>query len=93
MNQKKPLFSSVIPTSIGQAVPTGRKPENAKMWELDAVISNHIIKALEMTGGKVHGESGAARLLNINPSTLRKRMQKLGIPFGRESKQETNSHP
>jgi len=93
LNQKEPLFSSGIPMGIGQAIPTGRKPENAKMWELDEVISNHIIKALEMTGGKVHGESGAARLLNINPSTLRKRMLKLGIPFGRKFKQETNSHP
>jgi DNA-binding protein Fis len=27
----------------------------------------------------VHGPSGAAELLGINPSTLRSRMQKLGI--------------
>ena len=54
--------------------------------KLDTVISNHIRKALEMTGGKVHGTSGAARLLHVNPSTLRKRMKKLNIAFGRKWK-------
>jgi DNA-binding protein Fis len=39
-----------------------------------------------MTEGRVGGEKGAARLLKINPSTLRKRMRKLGIPFGRRAK-------
>jgi transcriptional regulator with GAF, ATPase, and Fis domain len=52
--------------------------------ELDAVVSNHITRVLEMTGGKVHGELGAAQMLKVNPSTLRKRMRKLGIPFGRK---------
>jgi hypothetical protein len=41
-----------------------------------------------MTAGRVHGESDAARLLNVNPSTLRKRMGKLGIPFGRDAKKK-----
>jgi transcriptional regulator with GAF, ATPase, and Fis domain len=56
--------------------------------DLDIVVSRHIKKAFEMTGGKAHGESGAARLLNVNPSTLRKRMRKLGIPFGRNAKKK-----
>jgi transcriptional regulator with GAF, ATPase, and Fis domain len=50
---------------------------------LDAVVSNHIRKALQSTDGRVHGPDGAARLLGINPSTLRKRMSKLGIDYGR----------
>ena len=52
---------------------------------LDEIISEHIRGVLQMTGGKVGGEKGAARLLGVNPSTLRKRMRKLGIPFGRKS--------
>ena len=84
LNQSDPLFSSGLPASIDYQIKTGREPENDKPWELNDVISKHIIKALEITNGKVHGESGAARLLNINPSTLRKRMRKLGIPFGRK---------
>jgi hypothetical protein len=30
-------------------------------------------------GGRIHGPGGAASILGINPSTLRSRMQKLGI--------------
>jgi len=40
---------------------------------------NHIQWALEKTGWKVRGSKGAARLLDINPSTLEFRMKKLGI--------------
>ena len=39
----------------------------------------HIRRALAAAGGRVHGANGAAELLGINPSTLRSRMQKLGI--------------
>ncbi len=40
----------------------------------------HILATLELTDGVVDGTKGAARLLGINPSTLRSRMRKLGIP-------------
>ncbi len=40
---------------------------------------DHIVATLERTSGRVAGEGGAAALLGINPSTLRSRMQKLGI--------------
>ena len=53
---------------------------------LDDVTAQHIRRVLGMTGGKVHGPSGAARLLGINASTLRHRMKKLGIPYGRKEK-------
>src|SRR5690606_2399114 len=39
----------------------------------------HIRRALAAANGKVHGPAGAAAMLGINPSTLRSRMQKLGI--------------
>jgi transcriptional regulator with GAF, ATPase, and Fis domain len=42
-------------------------------------MSNHIHLALEQTRGKIYGPDGAARLLGINPNTLRSRMKKLGI--------------
>jgi transcriptional regulator with GAF, ATPase, and Fis domain len=45
----------------------------------------HIQAVLEMTGGKVQGKKGAAALLGINPSTLRNRMKKLNIPYGRKA--------
>jgi len=37
-----------------------------------------------MTGGKIHGPGGAAELLGINPNTLRGRMNKLGVMYGRK---------
>ncbi len=39
----------------------------------------HILKILEETTWRIEGANGAARLLGINPSTLRARMRKLGI--------------
>jgi transcriptional regulator with GAF, ATPase, and Fis domain len=50
---------------------------------MDAITTVHIQRVLTMTHGIVHGPSGAAALLGINPSTLRSRMKKLGIPYGR----------
>ena len=53
--------------------------------KLDRIITGHIISVLHMTGGRIEGEQGAADLLGINPRTLRSRMEKLGIPFGRRA--------
>ena len=50
---------------------------------MDAITTVHIQRVLIMTHGIVHGPNGAAALLGINPSTLRSRMKKLGIPYGR----------
>lgn len=51
---------------------------------LDDLIVNHIQQALDLSDGKIHGEHGAAQMLGINPSTLRNRMNKLGITYGRK---------
>ncbi len=40
----------------------------------------HILRVLESTGWRIKGTHGAAAALAINPSTLRSRMKKLGIP-------------
>lgn len=53
--------------------------------KLDEAMSLHIRRVLAMTRGVVHGQGGAAELLGINPSTLRNRMNKLGIKYGRGS--------
>jgi transcriptional regulator with GAF, ATPase, and Fis domain len=42
-------------------------------------MRRHIERALRETRGQVEGPRGAARLLDINPHTLRARMRKLGI--------------
>lgn len=53
--------------------------ESKEFPELDTMIASHIQQALKKTKGKIHGPKGAAKLLGINPSTLRSRMQKLKI--------------
>ena len=50
---------------------------------LDSAIRRHIESALAVTLGRVEGPHGAARLLKVNPHTLRARMRKLGIDWGR----------
>ena len=47
--------------------------------ELAAVERDHILKVLEKTRWKIDGESGAAFLLGLHPSTLRFRLKKLGV--------------
>ena len=60
-----------------------RKTENeAPLKTLDEAMAQHIRSALDQSRGKVHGPGGAAELLNIHPSTLRKRMDKLKITYG-----------
>ena len=46
---------------------------------LEDVERSHITSILEKTNWVIDGEKGAASILKINPSTLRSRMQKLGI--------------
>jgi transcriptional regulator with GAF, ATPase, and Fis domain len=47
--------------------------------------TRQITRALEKAKGKVSGKGGAAEILGINSGTLRHRMRKLGIPFGRKA--------
>jgi transcriptional regulator with GAF, ATPase, and Fis domain len=46
---------------------------------LEEIERDYIIRILESTGGRIEGPSGAARILGLNPSTLRTRLVKLGI--------------
>jgi formate hydrogenlyase transcriptional activator len=46
---------------------------------LEEVERQHIESVLAKTNWMIEGERGAAKILNVNPSTLRSRMQKLGI--------------
>ena len=54
---------------------------NALPDNLDEMTVMHIQKVLNKAGGKIHGSDGAAQLLGVNASTLRNRMNKLGIEY------------
>jgi transcriptional regulator with GAF, ATPase, and Fis domain len=62
--------------------------ENGGDLSLQSVEERHIKKVMEMTYGFIDGRRGAAAILKIKPGTLRHRMRKLGIPFGKHAKEE-----
>jgi chemotaxis protein methyltransferase CheR len=60
-------------------LPSGLEAPDLPMKSLAALEREHILHVLKNTNWKIHGENGAADLLDINPSTLRGRMRKHGI--------------
>jgi hydrogenase-4 transcriptional activator len=50
---------------------------------LEVAMKEHIEAALQRTRGQIEGGRGAARLLGINPHTLRARMRKSGIDWAK----------
>jgi transcriptional regulator with GAF, ATPase, and Fis domain len=54
-----------------------------QLMTLEEFNALYIRRVLTMTKGVVHGPHGAAVLLGINPGTLRSRMKKLGVSYGR----------
>jgi DNA-binding NtrC family response regulator len=46
---------------------------------MDEVQRRHILKALEESGGQIRGVGGAAELLGMKATTLRSRMERLGL--------------
>jgi len=70
-------------TPSGKADAGGR---GAPLRTLDSVVRGHIEEVLRACSGHVEGAAGAAKVLGLNPSTLRFRMRRLGIPYGRKAK-------
>jgi transcriptional regulator with GAF, ATPase, and Fis domain len=46
---------------------------------IEQVERGHLLAVLMQTNWRIEGSDGAAALLNLNPSTLRSRMKKLGV--------------
>ena len=65
------LPSAPAPRTAPPPIPTGTTLAEAER--------RAIVRALEQCGWVVEGARGAARVLGLQPSTLRSRMKKLGI--------------
>lgn len=78
------LFDTLVPKKSAASVSIDNSINYVATTNLDEIICNHISMVLKMTKGKVHGPHGAAALLGIKSSTLRARMDKLGIHYGRK---------
>jgi transcriptional regulator with GAF, ATPase, and Fis domain len=77
-----------VGAALGQGTWTATSPSvrstNApgpSIEPLEVVTRRHIEAALAQTHGRVEGPHGAARLLRVNPHTLRARMRKLKIDW------------
>jgi hydrogenase-4 transcriptional activator len=77
-----PRSPMLIPL-LGSPTSSDLAAEDAPIRPLEAVIVEHIERALASVGGLIEGPCGAAELLGINPHTLRARMRKLGIDWAR----------
>ena len=53
--------------------------ESGDALAMDQITRKHIETVLAQTRGVIEGPSGAAKLLNLHPNTLRSRMRKLGV--------------
>jgi transcriptional regulator with GAF, ATPase, and Fis domain len=78
-------FSELGPKEESEVTPVFVSEGN-ESYSLDQATTDHIRRVLKITNGRVEGKKGAADLLGINPGTLRHRMRKLGISFGRNNK-------
>jgi DNA-binding NtrC family response regulator len=54
----------------------------ARATSLEEIERQHIVAVLKQTRGVIEGPNGAARLLDLKPSTARFRIKKLGISRG-----------
>ncbi len=71
----------------GSTPPAAAAPDpGAGDLRLAEVEARHIARVLRLAQGRVEGKNGAAALLGLHPGTLRHRMRKLAIPFGRRTR-------
>lgn len=54
-------------------------PQTSALVSMESCERNHIIRVLEHTRWKISGDGGAAKILDMIPTTLNSRMKKLGI--------------
>ncbi len=83
LNPRGPLTFDHLNLSLSQRN-SSVQGEQSETDNLDMIIASHIRRVLVHAKGRVNGPDGAAARLGINPSTLRNRMKKLGIAYGRK---------
>ena len=64
---------------FGRQPDSGDTADHQPILPLEEFERRYLERVLEHTGGIIHGERGAARLLHMKPTTLRSRLEKLGV--------------
>ncbi len=67
------------PVSQAASEPSSPSAASVTSTSLEEVERAHIRRVLQEVGWRIEGDRGAARVLDLKPSTLRARMRKLGI--------------
>ena len=70
---------SVLQLAEKLMTPLAEDPAKSQNVSLEEVERDYIVRILEERHWKIEGIDGAARILNLNPSTLRGRIRKFGI--------------
>ena len=88
LHQGEPLRFDDLSTSLSALANVDSSGTDEQLLHLDTVTAAHIKRGLAKTGGKIHGPGGAGELLGVNANTLRYKMKKLGVSFGRNKRAE-----
>jgi len=65
--------------AVSAKTPVNTRDTQIQLKDLQSVERDHILSVLNTVGWRISGPKGAAKILGLNPSTLRFRMKKLGI--------------
>lgn len=85
LSDGRPLTFDEIFAGKGDGKNQGQAWLELESLRIDDVEGAHIRRVLDLTKGRIEGPAGAALLLGLHPSTLRHRMRKLGIGFGKKA--------
>lgn len=72
-------FNRLDEEFLSSELPSFSPNDGNRLKKLDEIMTDHILHALRLSHGTIHGPRGAAALLGLNSNTLRSRMEKLGI--------------
>jgi DNA-binding NtrC family response regulator len=78
-------IDKLLPDSAGSQEYISIEKQERSFPTLDQATANLIRDVLSHTEGKIGGSEGAAEILQIPPNTLRAKMRKLGVPYGRKA--------
>ena len=76
-------FDDIPPSKMRNDRKNAITSEEIEVFKVADMEIRHISIILNKVNGRVEGKGGAADLLGLNPSILRARMKKMGIPFGK----------
>jgi len=86
LSRGRPLTFDEPGITVSNPIKTVPPTNGAGVQDFNQAVTKIITQALEQTGGRIEGDKGAAKLLNLNPATLRTKMRKLGIPFRKKDR-------